>query len=70
MQTPGADPPAWQAVPSTYIICTDDQILPAQAQEGMARHARDSHHIDSDHSPFLSCPERLAALFNDIAQGI
>ena len=58
--------PAWQILPSTYIVCTDDQILSVAAQEQMAENADRSVRIDSDHSPFLSCPKALAAVLRDI----
>ncbi len=54
--------PAWQILPSTYIVCTDDRILSVTAQEQMAANAGRVVHIDSDHSPFLSCPAALAAV--------
>ena len=55
-------------MPSTYIVCTDDQILSVAAQEQMAETADRSVHIDSDHSPFLSCPKALAELLRDIVE--
>lgn len=58
--------PAWMFVPSTYVICTDDQILSVSAQEQMAANADRTTRIDSDHSPFLSCPAKLAHVLSDI----
>jgi pimeloyl-ACP methyl ester carboxylesterase len=58
--------PAWMLLPSTYIICTDDQILSVSAQEEMAVHANRTMWIDSDHSPFLSCPTALAEVLRDV----
>ncbi len=60
--------PAWQILPSTYIVCTDDQILSVKAQGQMAGNADRSVHIDSDHSPFLSRPRALAELLRDIIE--
>jgi pimeloyl-ACP methyl ester carboxylesterase len=65
MAAPTASP-AWQVLPSTYIICTDDRILSRTAQEQMAAHATRVLRIDSDHSPFLSCPKLLAESLKDI----
>ncbi|MEV0056046.1 alpha/beta fold hydrolase [Saccharopolyspora shandongensis] len=48
---------AWHTVPSTYIICEDDQALPASVV----------HRIAGDHSPFLSKPAELAAFLAKIA---
>lgn len=58
--------PAWPLLPSTYIVCTDDQILSVSAQEQMAANADRAVRIDSDHSPFLSYPAALAELLSEI----
>jgi pimeloyl-ACP methyl ester carboxylesterase len=58
--------PAWQVLPSTYVVCTDDRMLSLSAQEQMAENADSTRRIDSDHSPFLSCPGQLAAVLRDI----
>ena len=53
-------PAAWRTVPSTYVVCTDDQIVSPVNQREMARHAGHVIEMDSDHSPFLSYPAELA----------
>ena len=58
--------PAWQVLPSTYIVCTDDRILSHAAQEQMAENADTTIRIESDHSPFLSCPRTLADVLHEI----
>jgi hypothetical protein len=58
--------PAWQVLPSTYIVCTDDRILSPSAQEQMAQNADSTIRIDSDHSPFLSCPRKLGGVLREI----
>jgi pimeloyl-ACP methyl ester carboxylesterase len=58
--------PAWRVLPSTYIACTDDRILSLSAQEQMAQNADAIRRIDSDHSPFLSCPELLGDVLSEI----
>jgi pimeloyl-ACP methyl ester carboxylesterase len=58
--------PAWRVLPSTYIVCTDDRILSVTAQEHMAANAGRVVHIDSDHSPFLSCPAALASVLSTL----
>jgi pimeloyl-ACP methyl ester carboxylesterase len=58
--------PAWQVLPTTYIVCTDDRILSPSAQEQMAENADSTIRIESDHSPFLSCPEKLAEVLSKI----
>ncbi|MHA5050845.1 alpha/beta fold hydrolase [Streptomyces sp. SD15] len=58
---------AWHTIPSTYIICEDDQALPAQAQQALSERSGAVHRIAGDHSPFLSKPVVLAALLSKIA---
>ena len=58
--------PAWQVLPSTYIVCTDDRILSQSAQEQMAENADSTIRIESDHSPFLSCPRKLGEVLNKV----
>ncbi len=58
--------PAWQVLPSTYIVCTDDRILSLSAQEQMAENADSTIRIDSDHSPFLSFPGMLGEVLSEI----
>ncbi|MEV4114794.1 alpha/beta fold hydrolase [Nonomuraea sp. NPDC049695] len=57
----------WHTVPSAYILCEDDQALPAWSQEVMAARSGVVHRIRSSHSPFLSQPVELAALLARIA---
>jgi pimeloyl-ACP methyl ester carboxylesterase len=53
---------AWRTIPSTYIICTQDNAIPLVAQEAMAGNAQRRHRLDASHSPFLSQPSELAEL--------
>lgn len=55
---------AWKGIPSTYFICEADQAIPLFAQEAMSARATAVVRIDSDHSPFLSCPAALAGLLS------
>jgi pimeloyl-ACP methyl ester carboxylesterase len=61
-QTASGSKAAWHEIPSTYVICTADNALPASAQEAMARQAANVHRLPSSHSPFLSMPAELAAI--------
>ena len=67
LMAPMDEPAAWRQVPSTYVLCTDDQIVSPVNQREMARHAGDVIDMDSDHSPFLSCPGELADALAGIA---
>lgn len=62
--------PAWQILPSTYIACTDDRILSLSAQEQMAENADSTIRIDSDHSPFLSCPRILGEILSEVVSDV
>jgi pimeloyl-ACP methyl ester carboxylesterase len=62
--------PAWHVLPSTYIVCTDDRILSVSAQEQMAANADRTIRIDSDHSPFLSCPRVLGEVLSGIISDV
>jgi pimeloyl-ACP methyl ester carboxylesterase len=54
--------PAWRAIASTYIVCTQDRALPPELQRLFAAQASDVRELAASHSPFLSQPERLAEL--------
>ncbi|HEX8868762.1 MAG TPA: alpha/beta hydrolase [Lentzea sp.] len=53
---------AWRYTDSTYVICENDNAIPPQAQEAMAQRATATERLDAGHSPFLSCPQDLAAI--------
>ncbi|SFK31050.1 alpha/beta fold hydrolase [Geodermatophilus ruber] len=57
---------AWTELPSTYIVCEQDQAIPVVAQEAMAQRAGEVLRLDAGHSPFLSQPKELAALLRPI----
>jgi pimeloyl-ACP methyl ester carboxylesterase len=60
--------PAWRAIPSTYVACTEDQSLPIEVQRGVfAPRAREVVELVSSHQPFLSQPERVAELLAERA---
>ncbi len=53
---------AWRAIPSTYIVCSDDHCIHPDDQRDMSVHAGAVYEISSSHSPFLSRPKELAEL--------
>lgn len=59
---------AWKSIPSTYIVCEQDQAIPLFAQEAMSQRATRVIRIDSDHSPFLSKPAELARMLAEIVK--
>lgn len=59
----------WHDIPSAYIITEDDRGLPAQIQELLAAKLKAEvvYRIKSSHSPFLSMPDRLAEILEEIS---
>ena len=47
---------AWQHVPSTYIVCTEDRGTPVDLQREFAGRAGSVVELDAGHHPFLSQP--------------
>ena len=57
---------AWRDLPSTYIVCEQDQAIPMFAQEAMSARAGTVLRLDAGHSPFLSQPAELAAVLRKV----
>jgi pimeloyl-ACP methyl ester carboxylesterase len=57
---------AWTELPSTYVVCEQDQAIPVVAQEAMSARADTVVRLDSGHSPFLSQPAELAAVLRKV----
>jgi pimeloyl-ACP methyl ester carboxylesterase len=53
---------AWHHVPSTYLICAEDQGTPAALQRRFARRAGNVVELDTGHHPFLSQPAAVRDL--------
>lgn len=53
--------------PVTYVICTQDEAIPPQAQEQMAQQADDVVRLDSAHCPMFSMPGQLADVLDAAA---
>jgi pimeloyl-ACP methyl ester carboxylesterase len=64
--TAGLEHRPWSFRPSTYVACLRDHALKPEVQLGMSQNMSFSATIESDHSPFLSAPEALAAILNDV----
>jgi hypothetical protein len=60
---------AWRQRPTTYILCREDRALAVAAQRLLAQRTDRVYELDSDHSPFLSCPDALSDLLREIAGG-
>ena len=53
---------AWQQVPSTYLVCAEDQGTPAELQREFAGRAGTVVELDAGHHPFLSQPAAVCDL--------
>jgi pimeloyl-ACP methyl ester carboxylesterase len=53
---------AWQQVPTTYLVCTQDKGTPAMLQREFARRARNVVEVEAGHHPFLSQPATVRDL--------
>ncbi len=53
---------AWQHVPSTYLVCAEDQGTPAELQREFAGRAGSVVELDAGHHPFLSQPAAVRDL--------
>ena len=61
--TAKSGPPAWKHLPSWYLISTDDQMIPPQAQEMMAqRMGAVVRRVPSSHADLVSHPNETAAV--------
>jgi pimeloyl-ACP methyl ester carboxylesterase len=59
----------WRAVPSTYVVCADDQAVDPELQRLFARRAARQLEWQVGHSPFLSRPTELVELLTGLAAG-
>ncbi|KAL2829748.1 Alpha/beta hydrolase fold-1 [Aspergillus cavernicola] len=58
----------WHQIPSAYIFCEEDRALPVQIQEMLAAKLGTelTFRLKSSHSPFLSMPDRLADVLEEL----
>jgi len=60
---------AWHFIPSTYLICENDQAAPPAFQEMFAASAKAQvERCNSGHSPHLSQPQMLVQKICDASQ--
>ena len=57
---------AWHDVPSTYLVCAQDNGTPAAAQREFARRAGTVLEIEAGHHPFLSQPAAVADIITKL----
>ena len=59
---------AWREIPSTYVVCTEDESMPVEVQRDVfAPRAQHVVELASSHAPFFSRPEELADLLAERA---
>jgi hypothetical protein len=61
----------WTAIPCAYIVCEQDRALPPPFQEIFASKMggpENTYRLPSSHSPFLSMPDQLADLLQQIVK--
>ncbi len=58
----------WHHLPSTYIVCTQDNILLPPLQRRMAKRATHSAELNTGHAPFISMPAALADILAQAAR--
>lgn len=57
---------AWHHLPTTYVVCTEDQGTPAAAQREFSRRADKVVEVDAGHHPFLSQPHAIADIIANL----
>jgi pimeloyl-ACP methyl ester carboxylesterase len=63
--------PAWKTIPSWYLTCTDDQMIPPPAQEFLAKRMKATvRSVASSHCPFMSHPQEVADIIVLAAESI
>ena len=69
--TEKAGAPAWKHLPSWYLVCTNDQMIPPPAQEFLAgRMHATQRSVASSHAPFVSHPHAVADIIIAAVEGI
>jgi len=62
---------AWKTIPSWYLVCSDDQMIPPPAQEFLAKRMNATvRSVPSSHAPFMSRPQEVADIIALAAEAI
>lgn len=60
----------WEDVPSTYLVCEKDALLPAAVQMQIAQMAGSKiEKCEAGHMVMLSMPERVVEVIRGVAEG-
>jgi pimeloyl-ACP methyl ester carboxylesterase len=53
--------PAWKHIPSWYLLCTEDRMIPPPAQEFLAKRMKATiRSVASSHAAFMAYPQEVA----------
>jgi pimeloyl-ACP methyl ester carboxylesterase len=62
--------PAWESIPSWYLVASQDRIIPPEAERAMAERAGSrTVEIDSSHVAMMSHPGAVVRLVRAAARG-
>ena len=62
--------PAWEDIPSWYLVARQDRIIPPEAERAMAARAGSTTvEIDSSHVAMMSHPSAVVSLIKAAARG-
>jgi pimeloyl-ACP methyl ester carboxylesterase len=53
---------AWRSIPSTYVVCTEDEVVHPELQRAMAARATRALEWPCGHSPATTQPAAVAEL--------
>jgi pimeloyl-ACP methyl ester carboxylesterase len=63
--------PAWKTLPSWYLVCTEDKMIPPPAQEFLAKRMNATvRSVASSHCPFVSHPDAVADIIALAAESL
>ena len=56
----------WKTIPSTYVVCEQDQAIHPNHQRIMAKRCGTVLSLNTDHSPFISMTTSTADIITNI----
>jgi pimeloyl-ACP methyl ester carboxylesterase len=63
--------PAWKHIPSWYLLCTDDQMIPPPAQEFLANRMKATQRsVASSHAAFMAHPQEVADIICEAVESL
>lgn len=69
--------PAYKYIPTTYVIPTDDRVIPTEYQKSMLAAAQKDGaegikmlSLETGHAPMVTAPEAVAKILVAVAQGV